>query len=247
LRFLIAGNWKMNGSRPMLVELDRIAEASRALPQVDVAIAPPFTLLADATPRAGTVMMGGQDCHHVAQGAHTGCISAGMLAEMGAGFVICGHSERRAEFGETDSLVRAKALAAHAAGLIAVICVGEDQIERDAGRAVKVVRDEIQASVPPESTADNLVISYEPAWAIGTGRTPTSQEIAIMHRMVRAKLIQLMGEEGAKVRILYGGSVTPENAATILACDEVNGALIGGASLTAERFVPIIEAAAARG
>ena len=247
MRFLIAGNWKMNGSRPMLVELDRIAEAAKALPQVDVAIAPPFTLLADATPRAGAVMIGGQDCHHVAQGAHTGCISAGMLAEMGAGFVICGHSERRAEFGETDSLVRAKALAAHAAGLIAVICVGEDQIERDAGRAVKVVRDEIQASVPPESTADNLVISYEPAWAIGTGRTPTSEEIAIMHRMVRAKLIQLMGEEGARVRILYGGSVTPENAATILACDEVNGALIGGASLTAERFVPIIEAAAARG
>ena len=245
MRFLIAGNWKMNGSRPMLVELDRIAEAAKALPQVDVAIAPPFTLLADATPRAGAVMIGGQDCHHVAQGAHTGCISAGMLAEMGAGFVICGHSERRAEFGETDSLVRAKALAAHAAGLIAVICVGEDQIERDAGRAVKVVRDEIQASVPPESTADNLVISYEPAWAIGTGRTPTSEEIAIMHRMVRAKLIQLMGEEGARVRILYGGSVTPENAATILACDEVNGALIGGASLTAERFVPIIEAAAA--
>ena len=247
MRFLIAGNWKMNGSRPMLVELDRIAEAAKALPQVDVAIAPPFTLLADATPRAGAVMIGGQDCHHVAQGAHTGCISAGMLAEMGAGFVICGHSERRAEFGETDSLVRAKALAAHAAGLIAVICVGEDQIERDAGRAVKVVRDEIQASVPPESTADNLVISYEPAWAIGTGRTPTSEEIAIMHRMVRAKLIQLMGEEGARVRILYGGSVTPENAATILACDEVNGALIGGASLTAERFVPIIEAAAAGG
>jgi triosephosphate isomerase (TIM) len=245
LRFLIAGNWKMNGSRPMLVELDRIAEAAKALPQVDVAIAPPFTLLADSAPRAGTVMIGGQDCHHVARGAHTGCVSAGMLAEMGAGFVICGHSERRAEFGETDSLVRAKALAAHAAGLIAVICVGEDQIERDAGRAVKVVRDEIQASVPPESTADNLVISYEPAWAIGTGRTPTSQEIAIMHRMVRAKLIQLMGEEGARVRILYGGSVTPENAATILACDEVNGALIGGASLTAERFIPIIEAAAA--
>ena len=244
MRFLIAGNWKMNGSRAMLAELDRIAEAAGAAPQVDVAIAPPFTLLADAIPHAGAVMIGGQDCHQAEKGAHTGCISAGMLVEMGARFVICGHSERRAEFGESDSLVRAKAMTAQAAGLTAIVCVGEDEHERDSGEAIAVVTAELDGSVPPASTAASLVISYEPAWAIGTGRTPTCAEISEMHAMVRAKLIQLLGEEGAKVRILYGGSVTPDNAASILACDEVNGALIGGASLTADRFVPIVRAAA---
>ena len=247
LRFLIAGNWKMNGSRAMLAELDRIAAAAAAAPGVDVAIAPPFTLLADAAGRAGAVLVGGQDCHQAAQGAHTGCISAAMLAEMGARFVICGHSERRAEFGESDSLIQAKACAAQAAGLMAIVCVGEDEPERDEGRAVVVVSSELEGSVPPASTAANLVISYEPAWAIGTGRTPTAQEIGDMHRMIRAKLIQLLGEEGVGVRILYGGSVTPENAAAILACDDVGGALIGGASLTAAKFVPIVEAAARRG
>ena len=244
VRFLIAGNWKMNGSRPMLVELDRIAEAARTAPSVDVAIAPPFTLLADAAPRAGAVMLGGQDCHPAAQGAHTGAISAGMLVEMGARIVICGHSERRAEFGESDSLIQAKAAAAQAVGLIACVCVGEDEPERDAGQAIMVVAAELDGSVPPASTGANLVISYEPAWAIGTGRTPTCAEISEMHGMIRAKLIQLLGEEGAKVRILYGGSVTPDNAASILACDEVNGALIGGASLTADKFGAIIRVAA---
>ena len=244
MRYLIAGNWKMNGSRAMLAELDRIAEAAAARPGVDVAIAPPFTLLADAWPRAGNVLIGGQDCHHAAKGAHTGCISADMLVEMGARFVICGHSERRAEFGEADSLIQAKATAAQAAGLIAIVCVGEDEPERDEGRAVSVVAAELDGSVPPASSADNLVVSYEPAWAIGTGRTPTRTEICEMHAMIRAKLIQLLGEEGTKVRILYGGSVNPANAAQILACEDVNGALIGGASLTAEAFVPIIRAAA---
>jgi len=243
LRFLIAGNWKMNGSRAMLAELDRIARAAADSPDVDVAIAPPFTLLADAGPRAGTVWIGGQDCHQAAKGAHTGSISADMLAEMGARFVICGHSERRAEFGERDSLIQAKASAAQAAGLTAIVCVGEDEPERDDGRAVPVVADELDGSVPPGSRADNLVISYEPAWAIGTGRTPTMGEICEMHRMIRAKLIQMLGEEGARVRILYGGSVNPANAAQILACQDVNGALIGGASLTAEAFVPIVCAA----
>ena len=244
LRYLIAGNWKMNGSRAMLAELDRIAEAAAASLEVDVAIAPPFTLLADAGPRAGNVLIGGQDCHQAAKGAHTGCISADMLVEMGARFVICGHSERRAEFDECDSLIQAKAEAAQAAGLIAIVCVGEDESERDEGRAVSVVAAELDGSVPPASTAANLVISYEPAWAIGTGRTPTTGEICEMHAMIRAKLVQLLGEEGVRIRILYGGSVTPDNAAPILACEEVNGALIGGASLTADKFVPIVRAAA---
>ena len=244
MRVLIAGNWKMNGSRAMLAELDRIAEAAAGHPRVDVAIAPPFTLLADAGPRSGKVLIGGQDCHQAAKGAHTGCISADMLVEMGARFVICGHSERRAEFGESDALIQAKATAAQAAGLIAIVCVGEDEPERDEGRAVPVVAAELDGSIPPASTAANLVVSYEPAWAIGTGRTPTMAEICGMHAMVRAKLIQLLGEEGARVRILYGGSVNPANAAQILACADVNGALIGGASLTADTFVPVIRAAA---
>jgi len=247
LRFLIAGNWKMNGSRAMLAELDRIAEAAAAQTQVDVAIAPPFTLLADARPRAGQVWIGGQDCHQAAKGAHTGSISADMLIEMGARFVICGHSERRAEFGESDSLIQAKAQAAQTAGLTAIVCVGEDEPERDEGRAVMVVAGELDGSVPPASNARNLVISYEPAWAIGTGRTPTMAEICEMHAMIRAKLIQILGEEGTRVRILYGGSVNPGNAAQILACPDVNGALIGGASLTADTFVPIVRTASAVG
>jgi triosephosphate isomerase len=247
LRFLIAGNWKMNGSRAMLAELDRIAEAAAAHAQVDVAIAPPFTLLADAGLHAGSVWIGGQDCHQAAKGAHTGSISAEMLVEMGARFVICGHSERRAEYGESDSLIQAKAGAAQAAGLTAIVCVGEDEPERDEGRAVQVVAGELDGSVPPASRADNLVVSYEPAWAIGTGRTPTMAEICEMHAMIRAKLIQMLGEEGARVRILYGGSVNPGNAAQILACPDVNGALIGGASLTAETFVPIIRVASEAG
>ena len=245
MRTLIAGNWKMNGSRAMLAELDRIAAAAAAAQSaVDVGIAPPFTLLAEAKARAGTVLIGGQDCHPAAKGAHTGCISTDMLVEMGAGFVICGHSERRAEFSETDALIRAKAQTAQAAGLIAIVCIGEDEPERDEGRAISVVACELDGSVPPASTAANLVVSYEPAWAIGTGRIPTFDQICEMHAMIRAKLIQLLGGEGARVRILYGGSVNPANAAAILACPEVNGALIGGASLSADQFVPIIEIAA---
>ncbi|MEO9132142.1 MAG: triose-phosphate isomerase [Sphingomonas sp.] len=244
MRTLIAGNWKMNGTRAMLAELDRIAVAASAAPGIDVAIAPPFTLVAEAVARAGGVAIGGQDCHQAAAGPHTGCISAEMLAELGARFVICGHSERRAEFGESDALIQAKAEAAQAAGLTAIVCIGEDEPERDEGRAVSVVAAELERSVPPASTAANLVISYEPAWAIGTGRTPSCAEIGEMHAMIRAKLIQLLGEEGEETRILYGGSVHSANAALILSCPEVSGALIGGASLTADQFVPIIHAAA---
>ena len=244
MQVLIAGNWKMNGSRPMLAELDRIAEAAAAHPEVDVAIAPPFTLLADAGPRAGTVLIGGQDCHQAAKGAHTGAISADMLVEMGARFVICGHSERRAEFGEGDALIQGKAMAAQAAGLIAIVCVGEDEPERDEGRAVPVVAAELDGSVPPASRADNLVRLLRARLGDRHRPHPTMAQICGMHAMIRAKLIQLLGEEGARVRILYGGSVNPANAAQILACEDVNGALIGGASLTAETFVPIIKAAA---
>ena len=244
MRTLIAGNWKMNGTRTILAELDRIAQGAAAAPDIDVAIAPPFTLLSEAAGRAGSVAIGGQDCHPAPKGAHTGCISAEMLVEMGARFVICGHSERRAEFAESNALVCAKAKAAQDAGLIAIVCIGEDESERDEGRAVMVVASELEGSVPVTATAADLVISYEPAWAIGTGRTPTTAEIIEMHGIIRAKLLQMLGEEGARVRILYGGSVNAANAAAILACPEVNGALIGGASLTAEQFVPIIEAAA---
>ncbi|WP_275896064.1 triose-phosphate isomerase [Sphingomonas crusticola] len=244
MRTLIAGNWKMNGGRAILAELDRIAAAAAAAPAVDVAIAPPFTLLAEAAARAGGVVIGGQDCHSAPKGAHTGCISAGMLVEMGARFVICGHSERRAEFGESDALVRSKAHAALGAGLTAIVCIGEDEAERDEGRALMVVAAELEGSVPPNANAANLVISYEPAWAIGTGRTPTLAEIGEMHLIIRAKLLQLIGEEGARVRILYGGSVNGTNIAAILTCPEVNGALIGGASLTADQFLPIVQAAA---
>jgi triosephosphate isomerase len=241
---LIAGNWKMYGSRAMLAEIDRIAAVASAHLDIDVAIAPPFTLLGEAQRHAGPVLIGGQDCHPAPHGAHTGCISAAMLVEMGARFVICGHSERRAEFGETDALVRAKAEAAQATGLIAVVCIGEDEAERDAGRALEVVACELDGSLPPASTPANLVVSYEPAWAIGTGRTPTFDQICEMHSMIRAKLIQLFGDAGAQVRILYGGSVNAGNAATILACSDVNGALIGGASLTADQFAPIVRIAA---
>jgi triosephosphate isomerase len=216
------------------------------MPGIDVMIAPPFTLLADAEPCSGKVALGGQDCHSALAGAHTGCISASMLAELGVRYVICGHSERRVEFGETDTLIRAKAEAAQGAGLTAIVCIGEDEHERDEGRAGIVVATELEGSAPPASRADNLVISYEPAWAIGTGRTPTMSEIGEMHGLIRAKLIQLLGEEGEGVRILYGGSVTADNAAAILGCPDVNGALIGGASLSAERFVPVMRAAANR-
>jgi len=246
LRSLIAGNWKMNGSRVMLRELESIAAAAASMPGVDVMIAPPFTLIAAAGARSGKVALGGQDCHPAVAGAHTGCISAMMLAELGVRYVICGHSERRAEFGESDALIQAKAEAAQAAGLTAIVCIGEDEHERDEGRAGIVVATELDGSVPPASRAGNLVVSYEPAWAIGTGRTPTMAEIGEMHGLIRAKLIQLLGDEGARVRILYGGSVTADNATAILACPDVDGALIGGASLSAERFVPIVQAAADR-
>ncbi len=244
LRKLVAGNWKMNGSLAALAELDAIAAAAKAQPSVDVAICPPFTLIAPAVARV-PLAIGAQDCHGQAKGAHTGCVSAAMLVEVGARLAIVGHSERRADQHETDAEVRAKATAAIAAGLIAIVCVGETEAERDAGRAVAVVESQLDGSIPRDGTGATLVVAYEPVWAIGTGRTPSTGDVAEMHVAIRAKLGGLLGGEGAKVRILYGGSVKPDNARELLSVADVDGALVGGASLTAAQFVPIIEGAVA--
>ena len=241
-RKLVAGNWKMNGTLAQLSELDAVAAAAKANPGVDVAICPPFTLIAPAYGKG--VAIGAQDCHPKDKGAHTGDVSAAMLKEAGATLVIVGHSERRADHGEDDATVRAKAEAAIAAGLIAIVCVGETEGERDAGHAEAVVEGQLDGSIPPAATAVQLVVAYEPVWAIGTGRTPTVADVAAMHAAIRARLKALLGDEADGVRILYGGSVKPSNAAELMAVPDVDGALVGGASLTAADFVPIIEAAA---
>jgi triosephosphate isomerase (TIM) len=245
VRKLIAGNWKMNGGRALLEELDRIAVAAAEQPDVDVAIFPPFTLITPAAQRAGCVIIGGQDCHQADSGAYTGSTSASMLVEAGATQVLCGHSERRAAFAETSAIVGAKAETALAEGLHVIVCVGESRVDREHRRAGHVVGAQVHDSVPRSGTAATLTVAYEPTWAIGSGRTPTDVEIAGMHALIRARLIQILGEEGARVRILYGGSVNPKNAAEILELPDVDGALVGGASLTADEFVPIIAAAAA--
>ncbi len=240
-RKLVAGNWKMNGTLARLSELDAIAAAASANPGIDVAICPPFTLIAPAAGKG--VAIGAQDCHANAKGAHTGDVSAAMLKEAGATLVIVGHSERRTDHAEDDATVRAKAEAVIAVGLIAIVCVGETEAERDAGRAEAVVETQLAGSIPPGTTAAQLVVAYEPVWAIGTGRTPTTADVASMHSAIRAKLKALLGAEADSVRILYGGSVKPSNAAELLAVPDVDGALVGGASLTAADFVPIIEGA----
>ncbi len=244
-RPLIAGNWKMNGDRESLVELDGIAAAAKACEGVDVVIIPPFTLIERAVARQPALAIGGQDCHGAPRGAHTGCISAAMLAEAGARLVIVGHSERRAAQHETDAEVKAKAEAAIAAGLVAIVCIGETEAERDAGEAAARVEAQLRGSLPvagPES----LVVAYEPVWAIGTGRTPTPADISRIHSLIRTILGEFLGaERAAAIRILYGGSVTAVNADEILAVADVDGALVGGASLTAASFVPIIMAAGA--
>ena len=245
LRKLVAGNWKMNGSLASLAELDAIAAAAQAQPSVDVAVCPPFTLIAPAAARTPALAIGAQDCHGAPKGAHTGCTSAAMLVEAGAKLAIVGHSERRADQQESDAEVQAKAMAAIAAGLIAIVCVGETEAERDAGRAVAVVEAQLDGSIPRDGTGATLVVAYEPVWAIGTGRTPSTGDVAEMHAAIRGKLGALLGAEGGKVRILYGGSVKPDNARELLAVADVDGALVGGASLTAAQFVPIIEGAAA--
>ncbi|WP_338446194.1 triose-phosphate isomerase [Pelagerythrobacter marensis] len=243
----IVGNWKMNGTRAMLAQARAIDRAAQNLMKVEVALAPPFTLVHATHREVEQIGVGAQDCHPADDGAHTGDISATMAADAGAKFVILGHSERRQNHGETDALVRAKAQAALAAGLRVIMCCGETEEVRDAGKAVEHVLAQLRASLPEslDRPGEMLTVAYEPVWAIGTGRTPTAEDIGAMHREIRALLVELFGEEdGAAVRILYGGSVKAENARELLAADEVGGALVGGASLTAESFMGIVIAAA---
>lgn len=243
-RKLVAGNWKMNGSLAALAELGAIAAAAREAGGVDVAICPPFTLIAAAVARSGGLAIGGQDCHWEASGAHTGAVSAAMLKEAGARLAIVGHSERRAEAAESDSAVRGKAAAALASGLQAIVCVGESDSERSAGRALDRVGEQLAGSLPDPEGDGELVVAYEPIWAIGTGRTATPADVAEMHAFIRRTLAARFGDSGGRLRILYGGSVNAANAAGLFAVGDVDGALVGGASLAADQFVPIVEAAA---
>jgi triosephosphate isomerase len=242
---LIAGNWKMNGSGAA-AEAEARALAARVAaekPAAELALCPPATLLARlAGWLAGSgISVGGQDCHAKASGAHTGDIAAEMLWEAGALYVIVGHSERRADHGETDAIVRAKAAAGHRAGLISIVCIGETLAQRDAGETLKVVAAQLRGSLPDNATATNSVIAYEPVWAIGTGRTPTLEQVAEVHALIRQEL-RARFDDGAGFRILYGGSVKPDNAKALMAVAEVDGALVGGASLKAADFWPIVAA-----
>nr|WP_137678346.1 triose-phosphate isomerase [Parerythrobacter lutipelagi] len=243
----IVGNWKMNGTRAMLSQARSIDRAAQNLMKVEVAIAPPYTLIHPVHREAGQIAVGAQDCHPGAEGPHTGDISAVMVADAGAKFVILGHSERRQDHGETNALVREKCSSAIEAGLRIILCVGESEETRDAGKAENHVTRQLKASLPEnlDNAQESLTVAYEPIWAIGTGRTPTVEDIGAMHRAIRATLSDMFGEEqGAAVRILYGGSVNPDNAFELLSADEVGGALVGGASLTAESFLGIVIAAA---
>lgn len=236
----------MNGLRAQTAELDAVIDGARSA-AADVLICPPMTLLATFAEIAHgtTVSVGAQDCHWAASGAHTGDVSAEMIADAGAKYVILGHSERRADHGESDADVLAKMGAARRAGLAPVVCVGESEAERDANRAEEVVAAQIDGSIPEQIGETGLVIAYEPVWAIGTGRTPTTEEIAAMHAFIRARLANRFGAEAAvAIRVLYGGSVKPGNAAEIFALENVDGGLIGGASLKAADFLAVIEAAA---
>ena len=243
---LAAGNWKMNGSGAALKELLALVEAHPA-PSCEMLICPPATLIASAAGMMarGPLKIGGQDCHAKASGAHTGDISAAMLKDAGASYVILGHSERRTDHGETSAQVKAKAEAALAAGLSAVVCIGETESQRDAGTTLEVCGAQLHGSLPQGATAANTVVAYEPVWAIGTGRTPTIAQIAEVHAFLRAELVKALGEDGQGVRILYGGSVKPSNAAEIFAVPHVDGALVGGASLKAADFGAIVAALSA--
>ena len=241
----IVGNWKMNGARSMLSEARAIDRAAARFPKVQVALAPPATLIGAMREAVQDIGVGGQDCHAEASGAFTGDISAAMLADAGADFTIVGHSERRAMHGEKDAVVRAKAEAAQAAGLSVILCVGETEAQRDSGNAEEVVAGQLKGSLPRgEEAAAQLSVAYEPVWAIGTGRVPSVKDVRAMHKSIRVVLMAAYGEAGSEVRILYGGSVNADNAAKLLAVEEVGGALVGGASLTAEGFTAIIGAAA---
>jgi triosephosphate isomerase len=245
MRHLIAGNWKMNGLTASLEEAARIAEGATAVDgRADVMLCPPASLIAQMRWRTAKspLLIGGQDCHAKASGPHTGDISAEMLKDAGASAVIVGHSERRTDHGETDAMARTKAEAARRAGLTAIVCIGETEAERDAGETLGVLSRQLAGSVPDGPPAD-IVIAYEPVWAIGTGRTPSEGDIEAAHAHIRARLAARFGAGGKAVRILYGGSMKPDNAAAILAVPEVNGGLVGGASLKAADFLAIVSAA----
>ena len=245
IRKLVAGNWKMHGTAADIVEIEAIAAASRGLSNVDVALCLPATLIERATRAVPGFTIGAQDIHHADKGAHTGCVSAAMLADSGARLTIVGHSERRDAQRESDAEVRSKAEAALASGLQVILCIGETLDVREAGHAIDVVSAQIDASLPRQApeTAESLAVAYEPIWAIGSGKVASLDDIGEMHAALRARLIAAYGEDGRTVRILYGGSVKPANAADIFAVEDVDGALVGGASLKAADFVPIVEAA----
>ncbi|MEL7212564.1 MAG: triose-phosphate isomerase [Pseudomonadota bacterium] len=241
-RKLAAGNWKMNGLAADLDQIDAL-EAAHADAGVDILVCPPAPLVTRMAARAGKIAVGGQDCHAYTSGAHTGDTSAAMLVDAGATHVIIGHSERRTDHGETDDDVRAKARTALEAGLIAVICVGETLAEREAANTLEIISGQLAGSIPDAANGTNLVVAYEPVWAIGTGLVPSTDQIGEVHDFIRAKLQARFGEGvGRSVRLLYGGSVKGSNAAEIFAVSNVDGALVGGASLTAEAFSPIITA-----
>jgi triosephosphate isomerase len=237
---LVAGNWKMNGLAVSEGELTKIVNGAAGI-KADLMVCPPATLIADfaAAARGSAVTIGGQDCHAEPSGAHTGDIAAEMLKDAGAVAVIVGHSERRTDHHETDPQIRAKALAAHRAGLMAILCIGEQRAEREAGQTLDVIGRQLDGSLPEGGTSANLVIAYEPVWAIGTGLTPTPADVAEAHAFIRKRLQARFGAEGGRVRILYGGSVKPANAKELLTIADVNGALVGGASLKAADFLGI--------
>ncbi len=242
-RPLVAGNWKMNGLKSALGEIAAMRRAVEAggAGSAEAIVCPPATLIISAAAllEGGPLSLGAQDCHPKASGACTGDISAAMLKDAGASYVIVGHSERRADHGESDALVRAKAEAAIGAGLAAIVCVGETRAEREAGAAIQVVCAQLEGSLPPRATPADLVVAYEPVWAIGTGLTPTAQDVGDMHAAIRALLDKLYGRTAARTRILYGGSVKPANARELLGLPNVDGALVGGASLKAADFMAI--------
>src|SRR3984957_4535963 len=243
IRPLIAGNWKMNGLKSSSVEFEAmLAGAPDVAAKADLLVCPPATLIAafaDKARGSRTLKVGAQDCHPKASGAHTGDISAEMLADAGASAIIVGHSERRADHGESDVLVRQKAEAVWRAGLTAIVCIGETQHQRDAGQTLEICRGQLNLSLPDAATSGNLVVAYEPVWAIGTGLTPTVGDVEQIHGFIRELLIARFKGDGAAIRILYGGSVKPSNAAELMAVANVNGALVGGASLKASDFLAI--------
>lgn len=244
-RPLIAGNWKMNGSLSALTQLEQVMAALSAdEPEADVLICPPFPLIDRFSHAAAgsAVQIGAQDCHTAASGAHTGDVSAPLLADCGATWVILGHSERRAGHGETNELVKAKQAAAWGAGLKTIVCLGESEAERSQGRTLDIVAWQLAGSLAEGASAGNTAIAYEPIWAIGTGKTPTPADIAEVHGHIRRLLVSRLGADAVTLRLLYGGSVKPDNAAGILAAQDVNGALVGGASLKADDLLAIVKA-----